>query len=567
MNVALLTLGMLALLAIGYRFYGRFIESRCTPPDPDRETPACALRDGVDFEPAPPVMLFGHHFTNISGAGPIVGPIIAVTYFGWAAALGWILIGSIFIGAVHDYLSLMMSARHDGCSVSEIAGRLVGKRASLVFAAFLWLTMVLIIAMFGILAAKTLVNTPSVVIPNLGLLPVAAIMGLLVYKRNVPLWQASVFGFVCMIALLWLGELYPLPLPSFLGDPFTFWFLACMVYCLAASVLPIWFLETPRDYLSSMIAYAGIALGFVALFIAAPTVHAPAHVALTSSSQGPIWPMLFILIACGAVSGFHCVVAGGTTVKQLGSETQARRIGFGSMILEAALAVQVVFLVVGALYWVGNMTGADGKSLVLPVLMEDKGGAAAVFIRAFGQMVSQAFPAVGFSTAVLFGAIILNATLLDTLDTCTRLGRFVLQEAAAHKIGALKNRWISGIVTIIPACYLGLTGAGETIWPVFGASNQLIAALALLVISIYLVGIRRPSVYSFVPGVFMLVTTLAALLYQCYGFFLGPKPSLMLGVICLLLVVLGVYVAIEVLPRGLAKKSDAEADVAEAVGE
>lgn len=553
MNAALMTVIMLALLGLGYWLYGRLIERTCGRPDPNRETPACALRDGVDYEPAPPLMLFGHHFTNISGAGPIVGPIIAVTYFGWAATLGWILLGSILIGAVHDYLSLVVSCRHEGRGISEIAGRVVGRRASVVFAMFLWLTMILIIAMFGILAAKTLVNTPSVVLPNIGLLPVAALMGLMIYKWKTPLWQASILGLIAMAGLLWLGELYPLSLPEGLGDPFVIWFALCMLYCLVASVLPIWFLETPRDYLSSMIAYAGIALGFVALFIVAPEINAPAHIALVSAKQGPIWPMLFILIACGAVSGFHCVVAGGTTVKQLRCESQARPIGFGSMILEAALAVQVVALVAGGLYFAGHAVGLDGKSLVLPELMSDPkaGGAAAVFIRSFAHIVSQAFPGIGFSLAMLFGAIILNATLLDTLDTCTRLGRFVLQEVAADRVPWLRDRWLSGIVTVIPAAYLGLSGAGETIWPVFGASNQLIAALALLVIAIYLTGIRAPSMYSFIPGVFMLITTVAALLYQAHGFFFGSKPNLMLGAICLLLVVLAVYVSMEVLPRGL----------------
>lgn len=566
MNAALLTVIMLALLWLGYHFYGRFIERRCGLPDANRETPACALRDGVDYEPAPPLMLFGHHFTNISGAGPIIGPVIAVTYFGWAATLGWILLGSIFIGAVHDYLSLMMSARHDGCSVSDIAGRLVGKRASLVFASFLWLAMVLIIAVFGILAAKTLVNTPAVVIPNIGLLPVAALMGLMVYRRNVPLWKATIFGAVLMVGLLWLGQRYPLSLPLGPDQAFAVWFVGCMVYCLLASVLPIWILETPRDYLSSLIAYAGILLGFIALFVAAPMVQAPMHVAVMSQ-QGPIWPMLFILIACGAVSGFHCIVASGTTVKQLRCETQARPIGFGSMILEAALAVQVVFLVVGGLYWVGDFVGPDNKPLVLQTLMATKGGEAMVFVRAFASIVNRAFPFIGFSTALLFGAIILNATLLDTLDTCTRLGRFVLQEAGAERVKWLRNRWLSGIATVLPAAYLGLTGAGQRLWPVFGASNQLIAALALLVIAIYLVGIRRPSIYAFVPGVFMLVTTIGALLYQSYGFFLGSKPNAVLGTVCLLLVGLAIYVAIEVLPRGLAKKTEAEAGLPRAAGE
>lgn len=555
MNAAMLTLIMLVLLGIGYWLYGNLIERRCARPDASRQTPACALRDGVDYEPAPPLMLFGHHFTNISGAGPIVGPIIAVACFGWAATLGWILLGSILIGGVHDYLSLIVSCRHDGCSISDVAGRLVGRRASVVFALFLWLAMILIIAVFGILAAKTLVNTPSVVLPNVGLLPVAALMGLMIYRWKVPLWQATVFGVLAMAGLLWLGELYPLTLPAALGDPFRIWFLLCMLYCLAASVLPIWFLETPRDYLSSMIAYAGILVAFIALFIAAPQIHAPAHVALMSAKQGPIWPMLFILIACGAVSGFHCIVAGGTTVKQLRCETQARPIGYGSMILEGALAVQVVALVTGGLYFTGTVLGVDGKSLVLPELMADpkSGGAAAVFIRAFAQIVSQGLPVFSFSAAMLFGAIILNATLLDTLDTCTRLGRFVLQEAGADRFRVLHNRWVSGIVTVLPAVYLGLTGAGETIWPVFGASNQLIAALALLVIAIYLTGIRAPSMYSFIPGVFMLLTTVAALVYQAYGFFCGPKPNTMLGIVCVLLVVLAAYVSVEVLPRGLGR--------------
>jgi carbon starvation protein len=210
----------------------------------------------------------------------------------------------------------------------------------------------------------------------------------------------------------------------------------------------------------------------------------------------------------------------------------------------------------------------DGKSLVLPELMADPnaGGAAAVFIRAFGQIVSQAFPAISFSLAMLFGAIILNATLLDTLDTCTRLGRFVLQEAAADRVTVLRDRWISGLVTVIPAAYLGLSGTAGTIWPVFGASNQLIAALALLVIAIYLTGIRAPSMYSFIPGVFMLITTVAALLYQTYDFFFGSKPNLVLGVICALLVALAVYVSMEVLPRGLRKpKDEPEAEAPEAI--
>ena len=559
MNAALITALMLVLLYLGYRFYGRHIERRCISPDPEQPTPAYTMRDGVDYEPAPPIMLFGHHFTNISGAGPIVGPVIAVIYFGWAATLGWILIGALLIGAVHDYLSLMVSARHQGRSISDIAGHLVGRRASLVLSLFLWLAMVLIIAVFGILCAKTLVSTPSVVLPNIGLLPVAMAMGWLVYRRNVPLWAASVVGILAMGILIWLGYLYPVSLPESWGDPFVVWFVLSMLYCLSASVLPIWFLETPRDYLSSVIAVAGLLLGFVALLVAAPGVNAPAHVAVVTE-KGPLWPMLFILVACGAVSGFHSIVAGGTTVKQLRKETDGLPIGFGSMVLEAALAVQVTFLVAAGLYWAGTHLGTDGESLVIGEIMTDGGGAAAVFIRGFASVVADAFPFVGFSLGLLLGALILNATLV--LDTCTRLGRFVLQEAGMERFSWLSNRWLSGAITVAPATYLGLSGQAETIWPVFGASNQLIAALALFVVAVYLVGVRRPSLYAFIPGVFMLITTVAALVYQAYGFFFGAKPSLLLGIMSVVLVALAIYVAIEVVPRGIPRRREEETPVA-----
>jgi len=266
MNSAVLTAGAIVLLALGYYFYGRFIERRCVQPDEDRQTPAFALRDGVDYEPARPLMLFGHHFTNIAGAGPIVGPVIAVAYFGWAATLGWIILGSILIGGVHDYLSLMISARNEGKSISDIAGRLIGKRAAVVLGAFLWLALILIIAMFGILAAKTLIEVPSVVVPNAGLLVVAMFIGVAIYRWRHPLWVITMVGLVLMGILLAAGELWPLTLPEAWGDSFVIWFMVLMVYGLVTAVLPIWFLEQPRDYLSSMITYGGIGLGVIAIF-------------------------------------------------------------------------------------------------------------------------------------------------------------------------------------------------------------------------------------------------------------------------------------------------------------
>ncbi len=550
MSSALLTVGALILLALGYYFYGRFVERRIVEPDPDAETPAFALRDGIDYEPARPLMLFGHHFTNIAGAGPIVGPVIAVAYFGWAATLGWIVLGTIFIGGVHDYLSLMMSARNEGKSISDIAGRLVGKRASVVMGMFLWLALILIVAMFGILAAKTLITAPSVVIPNAGLLVAAMVIGLAIYKWRQPLWVVTLIGAVLLGLLLWAGYVWPLELPTSMGDPFVVWFGVLMVYCLLASVLPIWFLEQPRDYLSSMLMVVGIGLGFVAIFAANAPLEAPAHVAVVAK-QGPIWPMLFILVACGAASGFHALVAGGTTVKQLGNEKQGLPIAYGSMVFEAAQAVSVVFLVGAGLYWAGSHFGPDGKSLVLLDLMEDPegGGPAVAFIRGFANLTHMGLPFITFQAGVLVAAIVLNATLLDTLDTCTRLGRFVLSETFGDRIKPLQNRWLASIITVIPAAYLGLSGTGKFLWPVFGAANQLIAALALLVVAIYLIGVGKPSVYVIVPGIFILITTVAALMYQGYALFFGDSPNYLLGSICVVLIALAIYVFSEALPR------------------
>jgi len=550
MSSALLTLMSLVLLGLGYHLYGRLIERRCVEPDPDAVTPAFELRDGIDYEPARPLMLFGHHFTNIAGAGPIVGPVVAVAYFGWASTLAWVILGTIFIGGVHDYLALMVSARNGGRAISEIAGRLVGRRAAVVMGLFVWLALVLIIAVFAILAAQTLITAPSVVIPNAGLLIVAMFLGVAIYRLGHSLRLATLIGAILLALLLWAGLSYPLELPAGLGDPFSIWFAVLMLYCLLASVLPIWFLEQPRDYLSSMLMVLGIGVGFIAIFAANAPVNAPAHVAVVGE-QGPIWPMLFILVACGAVSGFHALVASGTTVKQLENESQGLVISYGSMVLEAAQAVSVIFLVAAGLYWAGEHLGPDGKSLVLQdvITAGEEGGPAVVFIRGFASLTARGIPFLSFQAGILLAAIVLNATLLDTLDTCTRLGRFVLTETFGDRFTPLQNRWIASIITLLPAAYLGVSGAWETIWPVFGAANQLIAGLAFLVIAVYMVGVGRPKAYVVWPGLFVLVTTVAALMYQAYGFVVGDAPNYVLAGVCVVLIALAVYVSTEALPR------------------
>ncbi|MFQ5811451.1 MAG: carbon starvation protein A, partial [Armatimonadota bacterium] len=516
MNSAFIALGILFLLYLGYRFYGRHIERVVVQPDEGAEVPAVAQRDGVDFEPARPVMLFGHHFTGISGAGPIVGPILAVAYFGWAAALGWVVLGSIFIGAVHDYLALMVSARSRGRSITEVCSRVISPRASVVFAVFVWFGMLLVIAIFASLAARTLVAVPQVVWPNLALCPIAMLLGWAVYKRGVSLVWGSIVAFALLIGSMVLGYHRPLVLPVWLGDPQTAWYLIVMLYCVAAAVIPVWLLLQPRDYMSSTFTLAGIVLGAIGIFTAAQIIgpeNPPAFVGAVSDKGGPIWPMLFILVACGACSGFHALVASGTTSKQLPNECCGRQIGYGGMILEAVQAMLVTLLAAGGLYWVGTHAALDGSTLVLSQIMAEEGGSwpSVAFIRSFAQVVTVGLPFLGFQAVLMFAGIALNATLLDTLDTCTRLARFVLTENFGKYSRVLHGRWPATIITVVLAGVLGLVGGAAKLWPVFGAANQLIGGLALLVVAVYLVGVRRPSIYTVVPAIIMLCTTVAAL--------------------------------------------------------
>lgn len=553
MNSALLAAVLLVLLYLGYRFYGRRVEREVVAPDDSASVPALAQRDGVDFEPARPVMLFGHHFTAISGAGPIIGPLLAVALFGWGATLAWILVGSILIGAVHDYLALMVSTRRQGRSIAQISEAVISPRAGFVFSLFVWLAMLLVIAVFASLAAKTLVSVPQVVWPNLLLCPIALVVGWAVYRRGVGLLWASFFGVTLLALSLVLGYYQPLALP--VGEAprqQTAWFVLVMAYCVAAAVLPVWLLLQPRDYLSSGFTFGGLLLAFVGLFAAHLTIgpdNPPLAVGFFSS-KGPLWPMLFILVACGACSGFHGLVASGTTVKQLPAERYGRVIGYGSMIVEAALAVGVALLATAGLYWAGQHE-AHGVSLVIPEIVKTEGAdwPSVAFTRSFAQVVSTGLPFIGFQMALMFAGMSLNATLLDTLDATTRLSRFILSESVGSRIAVLRQRWPATLVTVGGATLLGLSGGADVLWPIFGAANQLIAGLTLMVAALYLLAARRPSLYATGPAVFMLCTTIAALLYQAWTLSTGVKPNWLLSVLSVALAGLGIFVATEAIPR------------------
>lgn len=539
----------LAALYLGYKFYGVFIERRLIGPKDDFPTPATTENDGVDYSPARTPVLFGHHFSSIAGAGPIIGPLIGVTFFGWLVSVLWIVIGSIFIGAVHDYTSMMLSVRNKGKSIAEIARISLGNRAKVVFSIFLWIALVLVVAAFGDATAQSLVKKPEIVIPTFGLIFIAVFFGRLVYRMGVSFILGTIISLGLLAALVYLGELVPISVPGNLFglSDVRFWFLILMIYALMASVIPVWVLLQPRDYISSWLLYLGLGLGFLGLMVAHPDLQAPAVVAFDSPTQGPLWPMLFVLIACGAVSGFHSLVASGTTAKQLAREGLGRKIGYGSMILEAVLAIMVVLIAAATLSWDPT---AEKSAFGLHYLMTSTtagggGGPIVAFATGFGKVVN-VLPGISLVAGIYFGMLMLNAFVITTLDTATRLGRFILTEAAGSKFKLLSNRWAASIATVAAAALLASTGGVKTIWPVFGAANQLVAALALVVVSSYLIGVKKPRLYTVLPAIFMLLTTIGALIFEMIGFFtMGSATGYLLGSVSVVLTALALYIAFE----------------------
>ncbi|MBD3170160.1 MAG: carbon starvation protein A [candidate division Zixibacteria bacterium] len=539
MNALLWAIIVVIWLISGYKIYGRFIDQRLVEPDDHKQTPAHSKNDGVDYSPAKTSLLFGHHFSSIAGAGPIVGPLLGVMYFGWLAASLWIAIGSVFIGAVHDYLSLMVSVRNGGSSIADVAQLTLGKRSKTIFAVFLWLTLLLVIAIFGIVTAKTFVSQPEIVIPTFGLIFVAMVFGTLVYKRGVNIVVGTIVAIGMLALLLYIGNKFPVILPDkILGmSSAIFWFWVLMIYALFASILPVWFLLQPRDYLSTSMLFIGLGLGYLGLVLTRPVMNAPSFVSFTSAKGDPLWPMLMVIIACGAVSGFHSLVSGGTSSKQLDKERKGKIIGYGAMITEAVLAILVVTIAAGALIWDPSAVKSE---FGYQYLMGAGGGPIVAFATGYGKFLSS-IPGFTMVAGVFIGMLMLNAFVITTLDTSTRLARFLIGELFGFK--GLGNRWTATIITILLAAYLGASGSYSQIWPVFGATNQLVAALALIVVSSYLVGIRKPRIYTVIPAIFMLVTTIAALIYQMVGFF--GEQQYVLGVLSIILTLLALFIAYE----------------------
>jgi carbon starvation protein len=535
MDARTLLLVVVALLVGGYLVYGRLV-ARLVGIDPARPTPAHTKYDGVDFVPAPRwQVLFGHHFSSICAAGPIVGPALAVAYWGWAPSIVWIVLGGVLMGAVADFTSLVVAVRHGGVSIAEVSGRVISRRARILFSVFILIALVLVLAVFAVLTAGTFVQAPEIVVPSWGILPVAAMAGFVLYR--VPgggshLALVTVLGLGAIVGLLALGHAFPPGVPEVVGlAPQTFWILTLLVYCFVASILPVQYLLQPRDYLSSYVLFTTIGLGLVGVLASGPQFQATPFHGFQPEEwplAGPLWPMMFVTIACGAISGFHSVVSSGTTCKQLDNEAHACRIGYGAMIVESTVATLVVIAV-----------GAGLSATRHAELLNAPGGAIAAFGEGYGVLTGSMLGTYGTTFAIMA----LNFFILTTLDTATRLGRYLLAELTGWE-----NRYAPTLLIVLASGALALSGQWRVLWPAFGASNQLVAALALLVVSCWLVDKGSSRRVTLVPALLMLVTTIGALVWQIKGALAGvgrEGPDWFLAGLCAVLVALAVAVSFE----------------------
>jgi len=507
-----------AILFIAYWLYGGLL-TRLFKLDPRAKTPAVTMRDGVDYVPIPAHFLFGQHFSAIAAAGPIVGPIVAGLAFGWGPALAWILIGTIFIGGVHDFSALVASIRHKACSITEVVRLNMTHRAYLLFLGFIWITLVYIIVAFTDVTAQSFVGKVSLedgsVVSGAGIatssllyLALPVFMGLLMRYAKLSVGWATLIFLPLVGVAIWAGQKIPLDVETLLGvnqaAALKIWDVTLLAYCCLAGVVPMWILLQPRGHLGGCFLYAAIIGAAAGLVLGGKTVQYPAFNAWTASNGDTLFPFLFITIACGACSGFHAIVASGTSSKQLRCESDARCIGYGTMLLEALVAAV-------SLACVMMLAVNDPMVKKAPNFIYANG--IGEFLGIFG--VAKAF-------GISFGLLAFATFVYDTLDICTRLGRYIIQELTGWK-GRI-GRWVAAaIMAATPLLFLMRTATDSTgkvipvwkaFWTLFGASNQLLAALTLLGITVWLVHRYRARWIWFVmgvPTVFMYVVSVWAL--------------------------------------------------------
>lgn len=530
---------------IGYLVYGRFMANVYGLSDANK-TPAVKFEDGVDFVPAHPAVLLGHHFASIAGAGPITGPIAAAMKFGWLPTILWCVIGSTFLGGPHDMGTVVASIRHDGNSIGTVVEKWIGKTGKYLFLCFTILTLILVVAVFLTMSAGTFAADPVVAFVSTLFIVLAIVSGFMIYKMHVPLWVVT----IVMLVLIVGGcvKVNETTAPWLIGTVFKhdidFWHGFLGIYILLASVLPVWMLLQPRDYLASYFLYFAVAIGAYGMFTGSSLdTHTVKdlvdNVQYFGFSSNAMWPAMFVLVACGAISGFHGLIGSGTTSRQLRSEKDAVLIGYGAMLIEGLVAV----ISIGTLMVLG-LESAKGLS---PVQIFSKG------FGKFGTLVGldEVFGA-------RLGAIAINSFLLTSLDTATRLGRYQVQEitnGAVDKYHATLDIVVLAVALVYTKTHIEVIKDGvktlttiatwQAIWPIFGAANQMVAALNLLGVAAWVkLGLKKSNKFLYIPFWFMLVTTVFSLIIEVKERLSAAVPNYLLTTLAAILIVLGVTMSI-----------------------
>jgi carbon starvation protein len=528
-------------MAFGWFVYSKFIAAKIFRLDPDFVTPAHQINDGVDFVPTNKYVLWGHHFTSVAGAAPIVGPAIAV-YWGWVPAMLWVVLGTIFFAGVHDAGALWASNRHQGKSIGALSEAIIGKRTRSLFMVVIFLVLLMVNAVFGVVIARAFVGTPTAVLPAWSAIAVALVVGQLI-RRKFNLFFLSIVGVTVLYATVYAGSTMPLELPEIFGLPVqSSWIVILFIYAAIASMLPIWMLLQPRDFINGMQLFVGLILLYGAVFLFLPDISAPAFNDRLPENAPSLVPLLFVTIACGAVSGFHGIVSSGTSSKQLDKETDVRFVGYLGAVGEGSLALITIVAVSGA---------ALAATPDLWHQIYDKFGSAgeAAFIQGGANLLHEGW---GLPTGI---AQTLLATMLvlfagTTMDTGVRLQRYIIQEWGVIYNIPILNRSVFATLVAVGLCLLLAFGAGGgsgsgglVIWPLFGSTNQILAGLTLLVITVMLIKLGRPARYTMLPMIFVLIMSFWAGVVKLLEFY--RDGNYLLVVIDVIVLVTSVLVMLE----------------------
>ena len=543
MSSLIMVLVGLAMVAAGYLLYSKFLSERVYRLSDAYTTPAHTMEDGVDYVPTNKYVLWGHHFTSVAGAAPIIGPAVAVIW-GWVPAFLWVTLGTVFFAGMHDLGALWASQRHRGQSIGTLSGRYIGARGRNLFLVVIFLLLLMVNAAFAVVISNLLISTPSAVIPTWGAIVVALLIGQAIYRFNWNLPLVSIVGVVALYGLMILGDQVPVALPDeMLGIPARgWWIIFLFAYAFAASLLPVWVLLQPRDYINGLQLFVGLIILYGSFFIVRPEVVAPSLRDAVPDGTPGIFPLLFVTIACGAISGFHGIVSSGTSSKQLDKETDARFVGYFGAVGEGLLALGTI---------VATTSGFKSLAKWEEIYNEWNAGGVNAFIKGGGDLMNEGLgiPTSLSATILATMAVLFAAT---TMDSGIRLQRLVVAEMA--ELAGVK---LSGLVATIIAvgCALGLTfsmgldgSGGMLIWPLFGTTNQLMAGLTLSVVVIILTQLRRPTWPVLIPLVFVTFMSLWAAVLQVRTFLeAGNWLLLVLDVIiicCAIWVIVEAFTAI-----------------------